>query len=155
MAVSLKGQDGQQSLFTLVPLEVSFEVLVVDVPQPSLQVPLLRNRGWKRRDSLMISDGDIKTASETEVIPYVLTQALILRNLDVTFDVNARDYANFANRIEIASAGTVSSIPFALVGQGAAFCLPGHLYLPRPQVLAGVIATPPKSPDPDDKLIWK
>jgi hypothetical protein len=154
VTVSLTTANNQQTTATIPLVDISYDFIVLDINISALQSEILTNRAWKRRDSLVISDGDAATAQNTEQVPSYLTHVLVVRNIDIGFDTKSPEYLKFAKAFNGSSYGSTDLLSFGKPGLSPAYSLPGHIFIPFPQIIAVVVTSPPKIPNPSQGLNW-
>lgn len=152
VAAGLDG--GSQQSFSIPIIWISCQAIHARLDQPLLSADILGNRAWKRRDGRVLSTGTVGVENAGSIPNYV-SSVLIVRDLEIEFDTKSDAYEKVANVLSTASRATIGKIPVDFRGPGAAYLLPGRLYIPRPTVIAIVIATPSRLPNSAEDLVWK
>ena len=154
LTVTVTLDGGQQERHQLPLLGISYQAIKLPVDHPALTVGVFGNRAWRRRDMSVVSDGAL-AGSDEEIAPLHVSQALVVRNVELECDSASPGYRAFAKRIGTLTSGSINGIPLNFRGDGGAYVLVGHIYLPQPIVIGGVITSTPKSPNPLPNLEWK
>jgi hypothetical protein len=152
--VTIIAEGGVQQSFVVPTVWISYQAIHVRLDQPLLTADILGNRAWKRRDGRVLSNGAVGMENPGS-IPNFVSSVLVIRDLEIEFDVKSEPYEKFATALGDAAKATIGNVPVDFRGPGAAYLLPGRLYSPRPVAIAAIIAVPARLPNPVDDLVWK
>lgn len=150
---TLSSKDGIIKDYETSVSTISYQALVVPVLHPALSADVCGNRAWRRKDRTVL--GDPEGAVTGRAVPYFVSNIIVIKDIDMKLDTNLDETSNFLNDSVIASNGQVGNLPMRYGEQGAAFVLPGHVYMPAPQIIGSVVSVTPKIPNPSSNLEWK
>ena len=138
---------------SLTPTAIALEYAVIPVTQSLMRAQVMDNNAWQRRDGRRISDGAF-AHDASEVVPYFISYAVLIRSVDVTFDQSSNAYKSLLRRAGQIQTARLGGFAFS-VSDSTAYWLSGHLYLPRPVVIAVVYKSPRPIPSPDKRVVFK
>lgn len=150
---SVVDQGTRRDVEFRVPISsVSFDLLVVPLRKDFLDHPFMTSDRWRLSGTVIVSDGDIATSTDQELLNAVIGSVYLIKNIEVHMAQNID--APIVKTLARARSASVDGMTVRQELTGSLFITPRSLALYGPFVIAVSIEAPRKTPNPSQNLKW-